>query len=84
MSADITVKLFSAAWCQPCKALKPQLAAAFGAALRVIDVERESFAPYPIESLPTVVIERDGQYAAMLLAPMTLAQVQAKVAEVTR
>lgn len=78
----VTVKLFSAAWCAPCKALKPQLAQAFGAALKVIDVEHESYAPYQIESLPTVVIERDGRYAAMLLAPLTVAKVKAKVAEV--
>ncbi len=78
----ITVKLFSADWCAPCKALKPQLAKAFGTQLRVVDVERESYAPYQIEALPTVVIERNGQYAAMLLPPLTVQKVVRAVAEV--
>lgn len=79
----IVVKLFSAAWCAPCKALKPQLAQAFGAALAVIDVDKDGCGPYEISALPTVVIEKHGQYVAMLLAPITVAKVKRTVAEVT-
>lgn len=81
----VTVKLFSAAWCQPCKALKPILQAqaqSLGYDLQVIDVENESYKPYEIEGLPTVVVEVDGNYHGMILAPVTASKIRAMIEEV--
>lgn len=58
---------FTAAWCGPCKQLKPvieQLKAEYGAQLQVdvIDVEedRASAERYNVRVMPTIVLERDG------------------------
>ncbi|MFT3696354.1 MAG: thioredoxin family protein [Kofleriaceae bacterium] len=59
---------FTAAWCGPCRQLKPvieQLKAEYGAKLHVdvIDVEEDRAAAekYGVRVMPTIVLERDGQ-----------------------
>jgi thioredoxin 1 len=63
----IKVLKFSAVWCGPCRALKPtfdqvrsQIA---DVAYEEIDVDNDpsSTIKYNIHSVPTIVIERDGQ-----------------------
>ncbi len=58
---------FTAAWCGPCKTLKPvieQLKAEYGAQLHVdvVDVEedRATAQRYNVRAMPTIVLERDG------------------------
>ena len=65
----VTVKRFTAVWCGPCKQLAPafeQLAIEFpNVSFETIDVDTspESVQQYMVTSVPTVVIEKDGQLA---------------------
>lgn len=52
----ITLTLFTASWCQPCKAFKPKLAAMaqdMGVDVIVQDIEH---APQEVKSVPTVMV----------------------------
>jgi thioredoxin 1 len=56
---------FTAAWCGPCKAMKPALvalAAEYRAPLTEIDVEHDVVTAqhYDVRATPTIVIVRDG------------------------
>jgi thioredoxin 1 len=63
----IKVKRFTAAWCGPCKVLAPIFAELeseiSGVTFETIDVDqnREETSNYMVTSVPTVVIEKDGQ-----------------------
>ena len=63
----IKVKRFTATWCGPCKQLAPafaQLQSEFpGVSFETIDVDqnKQTTADYMVTSVPTVVIEKDGQ-----------------------
>jgi thioredoxin 1 len=63
----IKVKRFTATWCGPCKTLAPafaQLQSEFpGVSFETIDVDNspEETQLYMVTSVPTVVIEKDGQ-----------------------
>lgn len=63
----VTVKKFSASWCGPCRALTPVMNEIKGqfSAVRFeevdIDNNEDMVRQYGISSVPTVVIERDGQ-----------------------
>lgn len=63
----ITVKKFSASWCGPCKTLKPifeEVKTNFNnVAFEDYDVDEafEVASKYGIRSVPTVIIEKDGQ-----------------------
>lgn len=60
-----TAKYFSATWCGPCKMFKPVVNELIseGHAIEIIDVDdNQSLAQqYQIQSIPTIVIEEDGQ-----------------------
>jgi thioredoxin 1 len=63
----IKVKRFTATWCGPCKQLAPafmQLQSEFpGVSFETIDVDqnKQTTADYMVTSVPTVVIEKNGQ-----------------------
>ena len=63
----VKVKRFTATWCGPCKVLAPIFAELEseiqGVTFETIDVDqnREETANYMVTSVPTVVIEKDGQ-----------------------
>jgi thioredoxin 1 len=65
----VKVKRFTAAWCGPCKQLAPlfeQLQSEYSNVLfETIDVDnnKEETMNYMVTSVPTVVIEKDGQMA---------------------
>lgn len=65
----IKVKRFTAAWCGPCKQLAPlftQLEVEYpNVSFETIDVDNspDSVMQYMVTSVPTVVIEKDGQLA---------------------
>jgi thioredoxin 1 len=59
------VLYFTAAWCGPCKMFKPvveQVSAETGVSINYIDVDQqqELAQKYGINSVPTVLIENDG------------------------
>ena len=66
----ITVKKFSASWCQPCKVLTPIMqqvkSEVSGVHFMDIDVDDNSeiTTKYGVRSVPTVVIEKDGTEVA--------------------
>ena len=59
-----TIKYFTATWCGPCKAFKPIMneIASEGNSVEFIDVdEQQNIAvQYGVRSVPTVVIEENG------------------------
>ena len=63
----VTVKRFTAAWCGPCKQLSPlfgQLQSEYtNVSFETIDVDNspEETQKYMVTSVPTVIIEKDGQ-----------------------
>lgn len=76
------VKLFSAEWCQPCKALKPALQAQskkLGYTLQIVDVDKESIWPYDIQGIPAVAIEKDGKLGIVLAGGSLVGRIAEKV-----
>ena len=60
-----TAKYFSASWCGPCKMFKPVVKELIseGHNIEIVDVdENQNLAQqYQIQSIPTIVIEENGQ-----------------------
>lgn len=57
---------FTAEWCRPCRTFGPRLKAEAdtrGLALERVDIDRDTTTStlYRVQSVPTVVIERDGE-----------------------
>lgn len=63
----VTVKKFSAIWCGPCRMLAPVMNEIKGKYPNVkfeeydVDNEVDEVEKYRVTSVPTVIIERDGQ-----------------------
>lgn len=63
----LEVKKFSAAWCGPCRALKPvfeEVKSQYSNVTFVehdVDTDYEAAAQYGIRSVPTVVLVKDGK-----------------------
>ena len=80
----ITVKKFSASWCGPCRTLKPifeEVKSGYGSSIvkfEEYDVDEASdvASKYNIRSVPTVIVEKNGQEVGRF------AGVQSKIAYV--
>ena len=66
-----TAKYFSATWCGPCRVFKPVVQELIdeGHSIEMVDVDenQELAQQYQIMSIPTLVIEQDGQVVDAVL-----------------
>ncbi|HEX3875022.1 MAG TPA: thioredoxin family protein [Solirubrobacteraceae bacterium] len=78
---------FTAAWCPPCRRMKPVLAelAADRPDLRVaaldVDVHRRTPAAYGVLSMPTFIVFRDGRPVVRLVGARSKAKLARELAE---
>ena len=74
-----TIKYFTATWCGPCKAFKPIMneIASEGNSVEFIDVDEQQnkATKYGVRSVPTVVIEQDGQEISRFVGALPKQQV---------
>ena len=70
-----TAKYFSATWCGPCRVFKPVVQEAIdeGYSIELVDIDEnlELAQQYQIMSVPTLVIEKDGQIVDSVLGSTT-------------
>lgn len=64
----IEIKKFEADWCGPCRMLKPtfeKLEESFGNSIKFsyinVDENQDEAAKYSVRSMPTVIIEKNGE-----------------------
>jgi len=66
-----TAKYFSASWCGPCKMFKPVVNQLIedGHDIEIVDVDenRDLAIQYQVMSVPTIVVEEDGQIVDSVL-----------------
>jgi len=71
----ITAKYFTATWCGPCKAFKPimQELQSEGYNIQFVDVDQDSqlAEQYGVRSVPTVIVESNGQVLTRVLGIQT-------------
>jgi thioredoxin 1 len=78
---------FTAAWCPPCRLMKPVLAglAAETPGLRVVQLDVDSdqrvAAAYAVLSMPTFIVFRDGQPILRLIGARSKAKLARELAE---
>jgi thioredoxin 1 len=78
---------FTAAWCPPCRAMKPVLAelAAEQPALRIVQVDvdehQQAAARYEVLSMPTFVLFRSGAPVLRLVGARPKGRLRAELAE---
>ena len=74
-----TMKYFSAAWCGPCKAFKPVMTEIKNEGYYVefidIDMLTDLAQKYNVRSVPTVVIEEDGEEVSRFVGVIPKQQV---------
>jgi thioredoxin 1 len=79
---------FTAAWCPPCRVMKPVLAelAAERDDLRVVqldvDADQRTAAEYGVLSMPTFILFRDGAEVRRLIGARPRRRLEAELAEV--
>ncbi len=60
-----TAKYFTATWCGPCKAFKPVMneVASEGYSVQILDIDqnKDLAQQYNVRSVPTTIIEQNGQ-----------------------
>jgi thioredoxin 1 len=77
---------FTAAWCGPCRALKPTIAALaedHAGRLKVgmsdVDVNQVFAARYGVRNMPTLLLFVDGQVVAQIVGAVPRAKIEAKL-----
>jgi len=79
---------FTAAWCPPCRVMKPVLAelAAEREDLRIVeldvDAEQRTAAEYGVLSMPTFILFRDGREVQRLVGARPRRRLEAELAQV--
>jgi thioredoxin 1 len=79
---------FTAAWCPPCRVMKPVLAelAAERDDLRIVqldvDVDQRTAAEYGVLSMPTFILFRDGREVQRLVGARPRRRLEAELAQV--
>ena len=79
---------FTAAWCPPCRVMKPVLdeLAAEREDLRIVqldvDAEQRTAAEYGVLSMPTFILFRDGREVQRLVGARPRRRLEAELAEV--
>ena len=70
-----TAKYFSATWCGPCRVFKPVVQEAIdeGHSIEMVDIDENMTLAqqYQIMSVPTLVIEQDGQIVDSVVGSTT-------------
>ncbi len=78
-----TMKYFSAKWCGPCRAFRPVMEeiANEGKSIQFIDVDQSQdlASEYRVTSVPTVVIEENGQVVDRFIGVIPKQQVLQKL-----
>src|SRR3990170_7460696 len=89
LESDVPVLVdFTAAWCPPCRVMKPVLAelAAERDDLRVVqldvDAHQRTAAEYGVLSMPTFILFRDGREVQRLIGARPRRRLEAELAEV--
>lgn len=73
---------FTADWCVPCRTYGPRLERVAGEELKLtivkinVDEHQDMVEEYEIQSVPTVVVIKEGSVAAFLAGAMTEAQLR--------
>jgi thioredoxin 1 len=88
LESDLPVLVdFTAAWCPPCRVMKPVLAelAAERADLRVVqldvDAHQQTAARYSVLSMPTFILFRGGQEIGRLVGARPKRRLEGELAE---
>ena len=78
---------FTAAWCAPCRAIAPHVAAvadAYVGRVRVgkcdVDANQEVAARFDVRSMPTLMMFKNGRVVAQLVGAVPRARIEALVA----
>ena len=83
----ITVVDFWAAWCGPCRMMEPVLEQLETEGITVnkvnIDNEQTLAAANHIQSIPTMIVYKDGQEKGRIVGAMPLNTLKAEIAKIT-
>jgi thioredoxin 1 len=78
---------FTAAWCAPCRAIAPHVAAiadAYAGRIRVgkcdVDANREVTTRFDVRSMPTLMMFKNGRVVAQLVGAVPRARIEELVA----
>lgn len=83
----ITLVDFWAAWCGPCRMMEPVLTQLETDGITVnkvnIDHEQRLAARHQVQSIPTMIVYKDGQEKGRIVGAMPLAQLKQEIVKLT-